>query len=132
MTEKDKLEILSVYIKNNVAPILVDFISSKDIPNSVIIPASCDYITLNGYYKNEEFVSPLWYQQIVNNVRMNVLVIDKIDSISKEEQIKFIELLKYKKISSFKLPDNIVIILTMKNKSIKNINKDIYSLVAHV
>lgn len=132
MTEKEKLEVLSVYIKSNVAPILVDFISSKDIPNSVIIPANCDYTTLNGYYKNEEFVSPLWYQQIVNNVRMNVLVIDKIDSITKEEQIKFIELLKYKKISSFKLPDNIVIILTMKDKSIKNINKDIYSLVAHI
>ena len=36
---KEKRELINTYIRANVAPILVDFLEAKDIPNSVILPA---------------------------------------------------------------------------------------------
>ena len=37
-------------------------------------------------------------------MQVKILVIDKIDAIAKEEQLKFCELLEHKKISTFELP----------------------------
>ena len=51
------------------------------------------------------------------------------DSITKEEQLKFKELLKAKKISTFGLPKDTVIIVTYNNL---NINEEIYGLMAHI
>jgi len=125
-----KRELLIDYIKNNVAPILVDFIDGIDIPNSVILPANCKINDLNGHYENTEFVAPEWYNKLENEIA--ILVIDKIDSISKEEQTKFLEILKYRKISTFELPENTIIIVTAKEINKNTINEEIYPLVAHI
>ena len=66
------------------------------------------------------------------NKDIKILVIDKIDSISKEEQVKFIEILKYRKVSTFELPKDIVIIVTANKISKDTINEEIYSLLAHI
>ena len=58
--------------------------------------------------------------------------IDNIDSISKEEQLKFSELLEHRKISTFNLPDNCVIIVTAKNINKDTINEEIFSLLARI
>ena len=39
---ENKKEILLSYIKANVAPILVDFISGKDLNGAVVVPANVD------------------------------------------------------------------------------------------
>ena len=124
-------ELLINYIKGNVAPILVDFIDGNSIPDSVILSASCDVTDLNGHYDGTEFVAPEWFNQLKNST-LSVLVIDKIDSISKDEQIKFIEILKYRQVSTFELPKRTVIIVTAKDINKDTINEDIYSLVAHI
>ena len=59
-----KRELLMSYIKSNVAPILVDFIDGNSIPNSVVLPASCEITELNGHYDNTEFVSPEWLNKL--------------------------------------------------------------------
>ena len=75
---------------------------------------------------------PKWYNELVTNNNSKVLVIDLIDSINKEEQLKFIELLEYRKISTFELPKDCVIIVTAKEVNKDKISEEIYSLVAQI
>ena len=126
-----KRELLMSYIKSNVAPILVDFIDGSSIPNSVVLPANCEITELNGHYDNVEFVSPEWLNKLEGSTP-SILVIDKIDSIPKNEQTKFVEILKYRQVSTFELPKNIVIVVTAKEINENTINEEIYSLVAHI
>lgn len=126
-----KRELLMNYIKSNVAPILVDFIEGSSIPNSVVLPANCEITELNGHYDNVEFVSPEWLNKLEGSTP-SILVIDKIDSIPKNEQTKFLEILKYRQVSTFELPKNTVIVVTAKEINENTINEEIYSLVAHI
>lgn len=127
-----KRELLMSYIKSNVAPILVDFIDGNNIPNSVVLPANLEISELNGHYDNIEFVSPEWLNKLKNSNTPTILVIDKIDSIPKNEQTKFVEILKYRQVSTFELPKNTVIVVTAKEINENTINEEIYSLVAHI
>lgn len=127
----EKREMLMSYIKSNVAPILVDFIDGNSIPNSVVLPANCEITELNGHYENAEFKSPKWLNKLEESAS-SILVIDKIDSIPKNEQTKFIEILKYRQVSTFELPKNTVIVVTAKEINENAINEEIYSLVAHI
>ena len=125
-------ELLKSFIKSNVAPILINFLNGKDIPNSILLPSNVDISELNGHYENDEFLPPNWLIQITNSSKQGILVIDKIDEISKKEQLKFVELLKYRQISTFKLPESTIIIVTAKEINKNTINEEIYSLVAHI
>lgn len=127
-----KRELLMSYIKSNVAPILVDFIDGNNIPNSVVLPANLEISELNGHYDDIEFVFPEWLNKLKNSNTPTILVIDKIDSIPKNEQTKFVEILKYRQVSTFELPKNTVIVVTAKEINENTINEEIYSLVAHI
>lgn len=127
-----KRELLMSYIKSNVAPILVDFIDGNNIPNSVVLPANLEKSELNGHYENIKFHPPEWLNKLKNSNTPTILVIDKIDSIPKNEQTKFVEILKYRQVSTFELPKNTVIVVTAKEINENTINEEIYSLVAHI
>ncbi len=128
---EEKREILMSYIKANVAPILVDFISGNDIPGAVVLSANTDINELNGYYEGVEYLPPKWYKELTSK-SSKILIIDLIDTINKEEQLKFVELLEYRKISTFELPKDCVIIVTAKEISKDKISEEIYSLVAKI
>ena len=117
-----KRELLMSYIKSNVAPILVDFIDGINIPNSVLLSANLEMTELNGHYDNAEFVSPKWLNKLEASTP-TILVIDKIDSIPKNEQTKFVEILKYRQVSTFKLPKNTVIVVTANEINENTINE---------
>lgn len=129
---KNKRELLKNYLQTNVTPILIDNVGNLELPNSVTLSATCHYEELTGHYENINFVPPKWYQQLLNFSEYSILIIDKIDSISKSEQTKFIEILKYRQVSTFELPKNTIIILTAKYINKKTINEELYSLVAHI
>lgn len=129
---ENKKELLMSYIKANVAPILVNFISGKDVPGAIVISADVDAKELNGHYDGADYMPPKWYNELVTNNNSKVLLIDLIDSINKEEQLKFIELLEYRKISTFELPKDCVIIVTAKEVNKDKISEEIYSLVAQI
>ncbi len=128
----EKIDMLKSYIATNVTPILVDFISNLNIPESIIISANIEAKELNGHYEGENFLAPQWYYDLTNTNETKIIVIQDIDSISKEEQLKFKELLEYRQVSTFKIPENTRIILTAKKVSKDTINEEIYSLVAHI
>lgn len=129
---KDKRELLLSYIKANVAPILVDFISGKDLNGAVVVPASVNVKELNGHYDGADFMPPKWLNEILSTNASKILVIDKIDSISKKEQLKFCELLEHRKISTFELPENCIIIVTANEINKDKISEEIFSLVARI
>ena len=120
---QDKKELLFSYFKVNVAPIVVDFISAQDIPYALIIDAS-NNPDLSGHFEDDLYLPPKWFEKTNKNV---ILVIDNLDKISKEEQLKFKELLKYKKISTFNLPEDMRVLVTVENK--EDLNEEIYSLL---
>lgn len=129
---ENKKEILLSYIKTNVAPILVDFISGKDLNDAVILPANVDVKELNGHYDGTDFMPPKWLNEILTPNASKILVVDKIDTISKEDQLKFCELLEHRKISTFELPKSCVIIVTANEINKDKINEEIFSLVARI
>lgn len=129
---ENRKEMLLSYIKANVSPILIDFLLENDIKNFVSIPANIDSKDLNGHYEGIDFLPPKWMSKILETNDPKILIIDKIDSISKEEQLKFCELLEYRKISTFSLPENCVIIVTANEINKDKINEEIFSLVARI
>lgn len=129
MKNKEKMNLLKSYIVSNVAPILTDFIEVATLPHTIVIPANCEPSELCGYYNNDKYLAPDWYYELKNN---KLLVIAKIDEITKEEQQKFIELLKYRQVSTFKIPDDISIILTANKINKDTINEELFSLVAQI
>ena len=135
MSKVEVIRNLGYYIESNVAPILVDNISARlFIDEAVFLPSNCDVSLLNGHYEGMDFVPPLWYVQVLKrkDSRQNILVIDDLTNIPKEEQMKFYELLKYRKIGVFDLPENCVIIATANKLIYSNVDKQIYSLFAHI
>lgn len=75
---------------------------------------------------------PKWLNEILSTNASKILVIDKIDAIAKEEQLKFCELLEHRKISTFELPKSCVIIVTANEINKDKINEEIFSLVARI
>ena len=129
---ENKKELLLSYIRANVAPILVDFISGNDINGAVVLPANVDVKELNGHYDGADFMPPKWLNEILSTNASKILVIDKIDAIAQEEQLKFCELLEHRKISIFELPKSCVIIVTANEINKDKINEEIFSLVARI
>lgn len=129
---ENKKEMLLSYIRANVAPILVDFISGKEINGAVVLPANVDIKELNGHYDGADFMPPKWLNEILSTNASKILVIDKIDAIAKEEQLKFCELLEHRKISTFELPKSCAIIVTANEINKDKINEEIFSLVARI
>lgn len=131
---KEQIEMINNYIKAGISPILLENIPAKLFKNVTIIKADCDISLLNGHYENIDFVAPTWYQELIEICKENyaVLVIENINTVPKEEQKKFIELLKYKKISTFDLPKNCIIVVTCTNLKEQSIDEEIYSLMAHI
>jgi len=129
---ENKMATLMTYIRANVVPILVDFITGKEVKGAVVIPAHIERTELNGHYEGIDFLPPKWLSEIKETNERNILIIDNIDSISKEEQLKFCELLEHRKISTFELPKSCVIIVTAHEINQDKINEEIYSLVAQI
>ena len=129
---ESKKKLLLSYIKTNIAPILVDFIFGQDLEDAVIVPATIDRKELNGHYEEMNYVPPKWLNELLNTKKSPLLIIDQIDTIPKEEQKKFIELLKYRKVSTFDLPNNCRIIVTANKINEEMINEEVFSLVARI
>lgn len=131
---KERLNLLENYIKTGISPLLVQNMPSNFFDNSVVIKSDIDKSELNGHYENTDFCPPLWYKELLDKskINMTVLVIENINEIKLEEQTKFIEIFKYKKISTFKLPKNCLVIATCSDLTTNKINEEVYSLLVQI
>lgn len=131
---KERLNLLESYIKTGVAPLLIENIPSDLFSNSVVLKSNIDKSELNGHYEDIEFCPPTWYKELLEKSKLDyvILVIENINDVSVEEQNKFIEILKYNKISTFTLPKNCLIIVTCSDLNNKKISEEVYSLLAQI
>mgnify|MGYP007007366465 FL=1 len=63
---------------------------------------------------------------------MPLLIIKNLNQLPVNEQSKFNEILKYRKISTFKLPSECRIIVSCNDINKYPISEDVYSLLAHI
>ena len=131
MNSEKKL-MLEKYIKSGISPILLENIPTSIFEEAVVLEANCDLSLLNGHYEGLDFVAPSWYNKLINQKENPILIISEINKISQKEQTKFIEILKYKKISTFDLPKKCLIIVTCSNLKEQPIDEEVYSLTAHI
>ena len=96
----------------------------------------------NNHFKLTRNIEGDWnfneFRDLVINPNNPILMdngdinIDNINNVGLEEQKKFIELLKYKKISTFELPNDCLIIVTCSNLKKNKISEEVYSLLVHI
>lgn len=101
---------LNILILKTNEPILVKNVNIESFSNKIVIPSniSQDKLSIIGTH-------PLWLielELLSKKKEISILIIDKIDEIPLNEQMKFFEIIKYRSISGFKLPENTHIILT--------------------
>lgn len=127
----DRIKILEGILKSGISPILLEDFPVSVFQDAVILESNCDVSELNGHYEETEFCPPEWYKKLTSKDNP-VLVINNINKIPTDEQIKFVEIFKYNKISTFELPKNCIVIATVSNLKENPINEQVYSLMAHI
>lgn len=131
---KDRLNLLESYMQAGISPLLIENIPSTVFDNVVILKSNIDKSALNGHYENIEFCPPEWYKELIEKSKKGpvILLLENINGIALEEQTKFVEILKYKKIGTFALPQNCLLVATCSNLNIHKINEEVYSLCAQI
>ena len=124
-------ELLSKYIKSCVSPILLNKTYAGVFKNPVVIESDCSLDLLNGHYEGDKFIAPGWYNELIQR-KTPVLLINGINNIPTEQQYRFIEILKYRKVNTFELPSNCVIVATYSDLEKKPISEELYSLMAQI
>lgn len=129
--KSERMEMLEGLLKSKVSPVLIENFPASIFTDAVIIDSNCSIEELNGHYEGVDFCPPEWYKNL-ENLSEKILVISNINKIPESEQKKFVEILKYKKVSTFDLPDNTIILVTASNLEENKINEEVYSLMAHI
>ena len=132
---KEQVDLLGEYIKAGKSAVLIEEIPESLIEKGVVvINSDCSNSDLMGHYDNLKYVVPEWYEKLMESSKKHtpVLIIKDINKVSEEEQRKFIELLKYKKVYVHKIPENCMIFVTYSDLKENPIDEEIYSFMAHI
>ena len=132
---KEQVDLLGEYIKAGTSAILIEEIPENAIKKgAVVLEADCSKAELMGHYENLEFIEPEWYKKLMDSSKEHtpVLIIKDINKIPEEEQRKFIELFKYRKVYVHKLPENCMIFATYSNLEERPIQEELYSFMVHI
>ena len=132
---KEQVDLLGEYIKAGTSAILIEEIPENAIKKgAVVLEADCSEAELMGHYENLEFIAPEWYKKLMDSSKEHtpVLIIKDINKIPEEEQRKFIELFKYRKVYVHKLPENCMIFATYSNLEERPIQEELYSFMVHI
>lgn len=132
---KEQVDLLGEYIKTGTSAILIEEIPENAIKKgAVVLEADCSKAELMGHYENLEFIAPEWYKKLMDSSKQHtpVLIIKDINKIPEEEQRKFIELFKYRKVYVHKLPENCMIFATYSNLEERPIQEELYSFMVHI
>lgn len=132
---KEQVDLLGEYIKAGTSVILIEEIPENAIKKgAVVLEADCSKAELMGHYENLEFIAPEWYKKLMDSSKEHtpVLIIKDINKIPEEEQRKFIELFKYRKVYVHKLPENCMIFATYSNLEERPIQEELYSFMVHI
>lgn len=128
----EKLKILKEYIKKGDVAILLEDIKKEAFEDAVVLDGDCSLDNFNGHYEGINFIPPKWYLELAKKKDYKILLLNNINKVSLEKQKHFVEIIKYRKISTFELPKNTIIILVCSDLKNYRLSSEIYSLVAQV
>ena len=132
---KEQVDLLGEYIKAGKSAVLIEELPESVIEKgAIVINSDCSSSELMGYFDNLEYIVPEWYNKLMESSKIHtpVLIIKDINKVSEEEQRKFIELLKYKKVYVHKIPENCMIFVTYSDLKENSIEEEVYSFMAHI
>ena len=132
---KEQVDLLGEYIKAGKSAVLIEKIPDSVIKKgAIVINSDCSSSELKGHFDNLEYVVPEWYNKLMESSKIHtpVLIIKDINKVPEEEQRKFIELLKYKKVYVNKIPENCMIFVTYSDLKENPIEEEVYSFMAHI
>ena len=118
-----RLKRLEYFLRDNSSPILVDFAEVKHFNNPIVLESNISELELYG-----NNTAPTWYHKVeeANGSRV-YLIINNIAKIPKNEQKKFISLLKDKECNNKKLQENVSIIVLIKDNEKDLLDKELLS-----
>lgn len=122
-----KLKLNNILSNNKSWPIIIEGLDSKLIKDAVIIKADINSQDLGIKIDSNGYIYPNFINELENS-KNKILIIDKLDEISKEEQEKFNGLIKYKGINGYKFPKETQIVITTKTNGLNEISQDILNL----
>lgn len=132
---KEQVDLLGEYIKVGKSAVLIEEIPKSVIEKgAIVINSNCSNSELMGHYNNLEYVAPEWYDKLIVSSKFHtpVLIIKDINKVPEEEQRRFIELFKYKKVYVNKIPENCMIFVTYSDLKENPIDEEVYSFMAHI
>ena len=132
---KEQVNLLGEYIKAGKSAVLIEELPESVIEKgAIVINSDCSSSELMGYFDNLEYIVPEWYNKLMESSKIHtpVLIIKDINKVPEEEQRKFIELLKYKKVYVNKIPENCMIFVTYSDLKENPIDEEVYSFMAHI
>ena len=121
-----KYQVREVIKFSKMGPVLTVGLTADNFENSTVIDANIPVKELGMTNTSTGLKYPTWFSNIKEGKSSHQIVIDGIDSIDKESQEVFYELLKYKAISDINLPSDCTIIVTAKD--LKNVSETIIRL----
>ena len=130
---KEQIDLLGKYIKIGNSIVLIEEVPESVIKKgAVVLDASCSTKELMGSFEELEYKPPEWYEKLKESAKEHtpVLVVKDINKIPEEEQRKFTELFKYKKVYTNKLPENTMIFVTYQKN--KTIDEELYSFMIQI
>lgn len=91
---------------------------SKELDSKIIISAN--------FSDNELLMT--FKENISSKEELNYFIIDGIDQLNEDTQNKYYQIVKDREFFGIKLPEDMVIVLTVKDKEgLKNISKELYN-----
>ena len=127
------IEKLNELIELSNDPIVLKDTKFKLTGQEVIIEANTPVKGISERYIDGSVEAPDWYKDLMKiNSKRPILIINNINSIDEVQQARFLELIKYKKVGSFALPENTLILITYYSSEKYKLNESIASLVMHM
>lgn len=120
--DKQKITKLKTIIKNNFStPLIIEGAHFKEGENVVVLSSKTNSKDLAVVALEHGYKYPNWLIKLNEKAKSKsrlFLVIDGIDDITPDEQLKFYEILKNRATSCVKLPNNVQILLTSHSKEL--------------
>ena len=110
----EKTKISEIISLSKTSPVLAVGFNANVFGDSTIIEANIPSKSLGIVNTAKGLKTPKWFFDVVKGKSSHQIIINNIDSIDKEMQEKFYEILKYKTISSVDLPKDCNIIVLAK------------------
>ena len=129
--QKEELEKINKLLWNNKSKDFLLIGENFEIENAVYISAKIQSKDLAiGIDNNSKYIYPQWVKDLEKiDAEKKHLIITDLDTISLDEQEKFIGLLKYKNLNGYSLPENTQIIMLAQNQEKVSLKITTYLLI---